>query len=108
MAGASEGTVKVFARKHFVFKLRRVIDGKSKVDDTAETRTNDFTTLPSWVRQDPLFEWARKDGDLEIIATREAEIKAELKAGREPKRGNRVRQDSVLSSPATGERIEAN
>lgn len=79
---AVKSTIRVFTRKKFRFT--------NAAGEKAETIPMGFSTVPDWAAKDPLFGWARQDGDLEIIDTREAEIKAELGAGQKPQRTNRA------------------
>ncbi len=86
--------MRVFAKKAFEFKAYEEKDGQQVVANTVTTSPLSFCDLPEWVRQDPMFGWARQDSDIEIIANRADEKAAELSTS---KKGNRTSSKSLLS-----------
>lgn len=55
--------MRVFTKKTLEFKNRET--GK-----TVRTPVLDFCDLPEWAIKDPLYGWAKADGDLEELATK--------------------------------------
>lgn len=53
---------RVFTKKKLEFKNR-------ETGQTVKTSVLDFYDLPEWATKDPLYNWAKSDGDLEEIGT---------------------------------------
>lgn len=87
--------MRVFAKKTFEFSRRELKDGLMVVAEKATTIPLGFKDLPDWVEDDPLFGWARKDGDIEIIQDKADEKAAELK---ESTKGNKVKSEKVTGN----------
>ncbi|MHB9004718.1 MAG: hypothetical protein ACYC6C_11765 [Coriobacteriia bacterium] len=71
---------RVFARKSFEFVRREKKDGVMVVAESVTTSPLSFVNLPDWVVNDPMYTWARNDGDIEVMQSREDEKVAELAA----------------------------
>lgn len=84
--------MRVFAKKAFEFTKRELKDGMMVVAEKATTIPLAFKDLPDWVESDPLFGWARKDGDLEIIQSKADEKSVELGA---TTKGNKVKSETI-------------
>jgi len=84
--------VRVFAKKSFEFSRRELKDGMMVVAEKATTIPLAFKDLPDWVVNDPMFGWARADGDIEIIQGKAAEKAAELGA---TAKGNKVKSETI-------------
>lgn len=78
--------MRVFAKKAFQFTQYGEKDGMKVVVQTATTSPLQFCDLPDWVDKDPMFGWAKADGDIELIQTKadekEAELNAEVKSNK--------------------------
>lgn len=83
--------MRVFAKKSFEFKRYGEKDGQKVVTEKVTTFCFAFCDLPDWVENDPMFGWAKKDGDIEIIQDRKDERAAELGA---PTASTKVRSES--------------
>jgi hypothetical protein len=94
--------MRVFAKKAFEFVNWGEKDGQKVVVERATTSPFSFCDLPDWVKNDPMFGWARKDGDIEIIQTKADEKAAELSAAAKPGpvRQKLLNQLSQPSQPA--------
>ena len=53
---------RIFTKKAFVF-----VNPETK--EEVKTKALDFAEVPYWAAKDPMFGWAKADGDLEIIGT---------------------------------------
>jgi hypothetical protein len=84
--------MRVFAKKAFEFSRREKKDGMMVVAEKATTLPLSFCDLPDWVANDPMFEWARADGDIEIIQNKADEKTSELTAAT---KGNKVKSETV-------------
>lgn len=62
--------MRVFTKK--AFKFVRTPGG-----EFVTTKALNFTDLPDWVVNDPMFGWARAEGSIEVIESRSDELKAE-------------------------------
>ena len=93
--------MRVFAKKTFEFSRRELKDGLSVVVEKATTIPLGFKDLPDWVENDPLFGWARKDGDLEIIQNKNDQKAAELSAT--ATKGNKVKSEKITGEKAAPE-----
>jgi hypothetical protein len=69
--------LRILAKKAFRFQDRE--HGKS-----VTVRHLDITNVPDWVKIDPIFALAVKDGDIEIFESRKEEHDAELRNPRRP------------------------
>jgi len=65
--------IRIFTKKRFCF---RHPDGGESVTTNVLT----FQEVPEWVKEDPLFDWAVADGDLEVTNSKADEKKAEKAA----------------------------
>jgi hypothetical protein len=100
--------MRVFAKKSFEFKLTGNKDGRQVVAEKVTTSPLSFCDLPDWVVQDPLFHWARKDGDIELIQSKAEERLAELTAAAMTKPGPKKEKIiSINSESNTTEKPEA-
>jgi len=72
--------MRVFAKKAFEFTQWGEKEGQKVVVEKATTLPFSFCDLPDWVQYDPMFGWARKDGDIEIVQSKEDEKTIELNA----------------------------
>ena len=74
--------MRVFSKKAFEFTRREMKDGVMVVAEQATTLPLSFCDLPDWAQNDPMFDWARADGDIEIIQNKSDEKKAEVDASK--------------------------
>ncbi len=86
--------MRVFAKKAFEFTRRELKDGMMVVAEKATTLPLSFKDLPDWVTSDPMFDWARSDGDIEIIQNQADEKSAELGATSKGKKIKELLGDS--------------
>ncbi|GAB6170555.1 hypothetical protein JCM15765_03860 [Paradesulfitobacterium aromaticivorans] len=86
--------MRVFAKKAFEFTRRESKDGQQVVAEKVTTSPLKFCDLPDWVQKDPMFAWARQDGDIELIQTAADQKNAELTANVRGK-GNKVGSKSL-------------
>lgn len=63
--------MRIFTKKAFIFFNR------SEDDKAIVTKALAFDDVPEWVNKDATFKAALADGDIEVIVTREQQIKAE-------------------------------
>lgn len=63
--------MKIFTKVAFLFR------NPEKSSDEVRTRALDFAIVPEWVRHDLQFQRGLRAGEIEIIQSREQEIKAE-------------------------------
>jgi len=75
--------IRIFTKKTFEFSRREMKDGVSVIAEKVTTRPFDFCDVPGWAESDPIFGWAKKDGDLEVISGKAEEKAVELKASKE-------------------------
>ncbi|MDU4960191.1 MAG: hypothetical protein E6X17_05970 [Sporomusaceae bacterium] len=68
--------MRIFTKKSFEFK--NVAAGEK-----VRTRPLEFADVPDWAREDPVFAWGVKDGDITIAETAQDEAAIE-KAADEP------------------------
>jgi len=100
---AGKDTIRVFPRKHFAFVQRsRTDDGKIVVAGKVETKPLEMIDLPAWVKDDPMFGWAVKDGSIEVLRDREAEIRAELDAGKATSKRQTKAEKEAAKAAAAG------
>lgn len=64
--------MRIFTKKSFEFKNG---DGEK-----VTTRPLDFTDVPEWAKNDPIFGWGLKDGDITVTETAKEESAAEKAA----------------------------
>jgi len=67
--------MRIFAKKAFKF-----INGGDSFTATPLA----FSSAPDWIKTDNLYKWAVADGDIEVINSKQDEIKAELEASQLP------------------------
>jgi hypothetical protein len=60
-------SIRVFSRKTFEFAQYVSKDGMQTRENRVTVRPAQVVDLPDWVKGDPLFSWAVKDGDLSIM-----------------------------------------
>lgn len=63
--------MRIFTKKAFIFF------NKSEEDKAIVTKALAFDDVPDWVKKDPTYKAGLADGDIEVIVTREQQIKAE-------------------------------
>lgn len=63
--------MRIFTKKAFIFF------NKADEDKAIVTKALAFDDVPEWVKKDLTFKAALADGDIEVIVTREQQIKAE-------------------------------
>lgn len=52
--------VKLVSRKKIGFR-------NPETKEILTANPHDFVTLPDWVKKDPLYEWAKEDGTIEVV-----------------------------------------
>ena len=62
--------MRVFTKKSFRFV-------HPSGDKSVVTKALAFSDLPEWVTKDPMFGWAKSDGDIEVIQSRSDELQVE-------------------------------
>ena len=91
---------RVFVKKSFEFVRREKKDGVMVVAESVTTSPLSFVDLPDWVVDDLMFGWARKDGDIEIMQSKEDEKTAELSASANKNANTTGPTQSFLNKPA--------
>lgn len=63
--------MRIFSKKAFAFKDPNVIDVVAEISGGKKTyievQPGSFTSVPDWVKNDAMFQWALSDGDIEIL-----------------------------------------
>lgn len=90
--------IRVYARKAFAFK-NYIKQGNATVPETkagkpieAKTRPSEFADLPDWVVNDPIFEWAKQDEDIQVMENVKQEKQTEKKVADEGSKANEANE----------------
>jgi hypothetical protein len=69
--------MRIYSKKAFEFTRYDKVNGEQIPVEKATIKAKTFGSVPKWVMNDPMFAWAQKDGDIEIMATKAQQKKIE-------------------------------
>lgn len=91
--------IRVFARKAFGFKNyankgnATVAEAKAGIPLEDKTKPLEFANLHDWVVNDPMFQWAKQDGDIQVIENVQQEKQTEKNVADEESKGTSGKTD---------------